>query len=844
MVTHSQVGGSSSHRPAARGAKRPVRSEERPRSSKVSDELSTPRGAESLPDDDSDEIYVLRDVPARAAAKSERRAARLTDELMIHTCAVFERDLARLRGSGSARSEFLPEKPAAQTSNRAAAPPVDARVQCDRAKAPRKGDCPSRSADAAYRRNFVFSRDRPGGSPAACGVSPNSVSCRKMEGSFAAESVKGAEKAKCVTGMPREVAVSPRCAVHGFGATGDDPGPIASGSETSKPALRATRAVHGFGAQGYDPGTDVNASAALGRAAQATRAVPGFGAFGDDPDSDRDVAETANRTACAASAVHGLGETDGDPGSLVDVTDAVKRAAFVGQRAHSGGASSNDPERVIPDPQAVAVPKGPAACSVVEIPVECVRRKCVLSIGFLGLFLSFLVLLMLCSEASASGYVANPRVTRVVAPPVCSRSVVRRWGCWILGVNRWCTPCMAPDGTDMVTGNFPCDTVECHVHRVSTNISETFSLMMTNPFLAWIRLLSFLTTGLSEKVAWFIRVCGFLTIVLALNVGAYMLSRVADFLAWMSKVLSLSLHMPLVVLAVRLIKMVWRMLTSLAQSEKDLEKKRTDKNGKVAHLSNAPEKSDGPEPLEAGHSQSGRECERDTIPENVEVSNTQILEVLRQYQKALEHRQEVSNLPAVPSPRSGKFCEYCGKMGHDQTGCRRGRVEDRSKGVTRQFEGRSTWRPMRDDNELQDWEEPEGSGPKSLLYTPIKINGTKLPRCLIDTGAAINLMPVSEVTKHGWTYQPGDIKFVRGFNGAASPVIGAFTCKMQFGPMQEPKEADFLVVKETKYPIIGIDTLKSLGITVNCRDHELQDVSTGRAVRCAVISFSKNCGLR
>ena len=212
-VTHSQVGGSSSHRPAARGAKRSVRSEERLHSSKVSDELSTPRGAESLPDDDSDEIYVLRDVPARAAAKSERRAARLTDELMIHTCAVFERDLARLRGSGSARSEFLPEKPAAQTSNRAAAPPVDARVQCDRAKAPRKGDCPSRSADAAYRRNFVFSRDRPGGSPAACGVSPNSVSCRKMEGSFAAESVKGAEKAKCVTRMPREVAVSPRCAV-------------------------------------------------------------------------------------------------------------------------------------------------------------------------------------------------------------------------------------------------------------------------------------------------------------------------------------------------------------------------------------------------------------------------------------------------------------------------------------------------------------------------------------------------------------------------------------------------------------------------------------------------------
>ena len=50
---------------------------------------------------------------------------------------------------------------------------------------------------------------------------------------------------------------------------------------------------------------------------------------------------------------------------------------------------------------------------------------------------------------------------------------------------------------------------------------------------------------------------------------------------------------------------------------------------------------------------------------------------------------------------------------------------------------------------------------KTLLYTPIEINGLRFPRCLVDIGSEVNLISVKDSTKYGFLWTPDGIQSIQ-----------------------------------------------------------------------------------
>ena len=63
------------------------------------------------------------------------------------------------------------------------------------------------------------------------------------------------------------------------------------------------------------------------------------------------------------------------------------------------------------------------------------------------------------------------------------------------------------------------------------------------------------------------------------------------------------------------------------------------------------------------------------------------------------------------------------------------------------------------------------------------------------------------------------------------------SCEVRIGEMREQKSADFLVTTAVSIPILGMPTLRDLGISVDCGAHELHD-QNGQVVRCSVTTKS------
>ena len=126
-----------------------------------------------------------------------------------------------------------------------------------------------------------------------------------------------------------------------------------------------------------------------------------------------------------------------------------------------------------------------------------------------------------------------------------------------------------------------------------------------------------------------------------------------------------------------------------------------------------------------------------------------------------------------------------------------------------------------------------------LLYTPIFIEGVRLPRCLIDTGAQVNLIPKRDVVKQGWHFDFTGAKKICGFDGAPRGMDGVFTGTIKIGPTTL-EEVDFQVCPQISVPIVGMDTLGKMGFNVNCRDGKLCQQSTGKYVQCSMVESRKN----
>ena len=124
---------------------------------------------------------------------------------------------------------------------------------------------------------------------------------------------------------------------------------------------------------------------------------------------------------------------------------------------------------------------------------------------------------------------------------------------------------------------------------------------------------------------------------------------------------------------------------------------------------------------------------------------------------------------------------------------------------------------------------------KTLLYTPIEINGLRFLRCLVDTRSEVNLPSVKDATIYGFSRRPDGIHSIKGFDGTESPVQGTFHGEVHIDPCEDVVGADFLVTSKVFGPIIGLPTLHKLGLSVECRNHELVRQETGKVVRCSPI---------
>ena len=89
---------------------------------------------------------------------------------------------------------------------------------------------------------------------------------------------------------------------------------------------------------------------------------------------------------------------------------------------------------------------------------------------------------------------------------------------------------------------------------------------------------------------------------------------------------------------------------------------------------------------------------------------------------------------------------------------------------------------------------------KTLMFTPVSVNGVKFSRCLVDTGSEVNLIPTRAITANGFSYSPGEISAIKGFNGHEGQIIGGLLAQVQLGPMIEPKQVCFWVSPDVQLP--------------------------------------------
>ena len=128
---------------------------------------------------------------------------------------------------------------------------------------------------------------------------------------------------------------------------------------------------------------------------------------------------------------------------------------------------------------------------------------------------------------------------------------------------------------------------------------------------------------------------------------------------------------------------------------------------------------------------------------------------------------------------------------------------------------------------------------QTAFHTPVWINGVRIPWCLIDTWAEVNLISVGDAIKYGFSYNLGGIQKIRGFNGGISAVDGVMECDMRLGLFWEPKRVEFLITSASTIPMIGCPALSELGIKMDCQERILFD-DAGNVVRCSTTNALKN----
>ena len=113
-------------------------------------------------------------------------------------------------------------------------------------------------------------------------------------------------------------------------------------------------------------------------------------------------------------------------------------------------------------------------------------------------------------------------------------------------------------------------------------------------------------------------------------------------------------------------------------------------------------------------------------------------------------------------------------------------------------------------------------------------NGT-IERCLIDTGLSVNVLPHKEAQKLNLVLSPAPVNHLEGFDGSIATVDGEWRGEVQLGPSGNKKEISILVVDRATCPILGIQSIRDFGLTLNFNNNTI-GFPTGQTVSCMMIA--------
>ena len=188
-------------------------------------------------------------------------------------------------------------------------------------------------------------------------------------------------------------------------------------------------------------------------------------------------------------------------------------------------------------------------------------------------------------------------------------------------------------------------------------------------------------------------------------------------------------------------------------------------------------------------------------------------------------------------------CDFCGLKGQTSSRCVFKKTKIDAKGK------KSLWRLSfikEEDEEKDDKSGPKASTStnmvtqepimKTLMYVSINIQGVKFDQYLIDTGAAVNLIPLRAVKANQFYYSPGGIPEIRGFDGKEGTILGGMCSVISIGDFPKTRMAHFWVLPDISHPIISLTTLREYGMKVNCTQYCVEDANLGQTLMCASVT--------
>ena len=70
-----------------------------------------------------------------------------------------------------------------------------------------------------------------------------------------------------------------------------------------------------------------------------------------------------------------------------------------------------------------------------------------------------------------------------------------------------------------------------------------------------------------------------------------------------------------------------------------------------------------------------------------------------------------------------------------------------------------------------------------MIYADVKLgDGKSLGKCLVDIGAAVNVLTAEKVRELGLVMVKSEVESVKGFDGQDSKVFGQCEVEVKFGP--------------------------------------------------------------